>query len=106
MKKLCHCGAVKPCEVHRRRSTSKRSDHYDNQWRVLSERLRAHNPICEDCVLQGRHDPSTEVHHIVPINDAPQLRLVQSNLVCLCTSCHNERHRRINSGALQDDFSK
>jgi len=104
MKKLCHCGAVKPCEVHRRRSTSKRSEHYDNQWRVLSERLRALRPICEDCWAQGRGDPSTEVHHIVPIDVNPALRLVQSNLVALCTSCHNERHRRLKKGYMQDDF--
>jgi 5-methylcytosine-specific restriction protein A len=106
MKKLCHCGAVQPCEVHRRRSTSKRSKDYDNKWRVLSERLRALRPICEDCLAQGRHDPATEVHHIIPVTQAPKLRLEQSNLVCLCGHCHRERHRRINLGIPQDDYSR
>jgi 5-methylcytosine-specific restriction endonuclease McrA len=33
-----------------------------------------------------------EVHHIVPICEAPHLRLDVKNLVALCKKCHRKRH--------------
>ena len=83
----------------------KRSKDYDNQWRVLSERFRAFNPLCADCEIHQRSEPATEVHHIIPIEQAPSRRLDQDNLVALCTACHKARHRRLNLGYDQDDFS-
>ena len=94
MRSLCSCGATckkPPCEKCKPKANSKRSDHYDRQWRVLSERFRAHNPLCQDCEKQGRVEPATEVHHIIPIEQSPSRRLDQSNLVALCSGCsYNE----------------
>lgn len=105
MKKLCHCGKVKPCEAHRRRAGGKRSGSYDNPWRVLSERVRALRPLCEDCWEQERSEPSTEVHHIVPIEEAPHRRLDITNLISLCNHCHRARHRRMKKGLPQGDLN-
>jgi len=92
MLKLCKCGAAikhPPCS---RCCPKKTKRSYDHQWRKLSERIRAENPLCSDCFLEGRTSPSTEVHHIVPIDENPSLRLVLSNLVALCKDCHDKRH--------------
>ncbi len=108
MRSLCHCGAkVKrpPCEDCKPKAHGKRKGDYDNQWRVLSERFRAFNPLCADCEIHERSEPATEVHHVIPIEQAPSRRLDQDNLVALCTACHKARHRRLNLGYDQDDFS-
>ena len=106
MRKLCHCGSIQPCEKHRRKASGKRSASYCNKWRVLSERLRAENPLCADCSANDRVEPATECHHIRTIEEAPHLRLTASNIVCLCTGCHKSRHIRMKNGHRQDDFTK
>nr|DAU50675.1 MAG TPA: HNH endonuclease bacteriophage, HNH Endonuclease, DNA.52A [Caudoviricetes sp.] len=35
-----------------------------------------------------------EVHHKKELKDFPELALVNSNLITLCTRCHNEIHER------------
>lgn len=35
-----------------------------------------------------------EVHHKKELKDFPKLALVNSNLITLCTRCHNEIHER------------
>jgi 5-methylcytosine-specific restriction endonuclease McrA len=60
---------------------------------------------CQDCLkrikekenLRGyehRIRRATEVHHIIELKEKPELALEDSNLVSLCTQCHNERHGR------------
>lgn len=91
MKKICRHGhyySGKRCtECHK---TSARG--YDHVWRNLSLRKRGENPLCEDCDAKGITTPAVHVHHIVPINEAPHLRLAWSNLVSLCIPCHDLRH--------------
>lgn len=38
--------------------------------------------------------PAKEVHHIKELKDYPWLALEDSNLISLCTQCHNIRHGR------------
>lgn len=71
---------------------------YDWQWRKLSERFRKEFPLCQECERQGRVTPCDEVHHIVPISEAPWLRLDRSNLMALCVACHD----RIEAEARRD----
>jgi 5-methylcytosine-specific restriction enzyme A len=63
-----------------------------HDWRTLSERYRAHHPLCVDCLGDGVVTPAQEVHHIQPIEIAPELRLDWDNLVSLCKKCHRKRH--------------
>jgi len=94
MAKICVCGALcrtTPCP---RCSPKKINRNYDYQWRKTSERVRVERPLCQDCWDNGRVTPSSEVHHIVPIDQDPRLKLVESNLVALCHDCHEKRHEK------------
>lgn len=47
---------------------------------------------CQDCKRYGRLTEATEVHHIKPFDEYPELAFDSSNLVSLCHACHNTRH--------------
>lgn len=101
MPKLCRCGAIvdKRCDncyrPPKRGTTAERG--YGNDWRKLSERFRANNPLCQRCEEMGLVTPSEHVHHIVPIREATELRLEPKNLRALCMECH-EIEERANHG--------
>jgi len=106
MRRLCHCGDIQPCEKHAYKQGKRKATDYDNQWRIMSERIRANDPLCADCWTNGRSEPSTECHHIRTIDEAPHLKFVGQNIVALCTGCHTSRHRRMKAGHEQTDFTK
>ena len=60
--------------------------------------LKRDGYLCVECRRYGRHDANglpiraTLVHHIVEVEDAPELALTDSNLVSLCDACHNRAH--------------
>ena len=54
------------------------------------------NYLCQDCMKMGYIVPAQTVHHIIPIKIMWQLRLIIDNMICLCESCHQERHRKLN----------
>ena len=59
---------------------------YDSVWvRFRTDYLRVH-PYCQAI---GCHAVATELHHIKRVIDRPDLRLVPSNVVALCKSCHS-----------------
>ena len=62
------------------------SRNYDYAWQKLSRQVRAERPVCE---VDGCMAPSTSTDHIVPLSEAPHLRLVRSNLRATC-HLHNE----------------
>ena len=62
----------------------------DPRWRRTSRALRRQRPVCERC----RNDLATEVHHKVPIDQAPELAFVLDNLMSVCTACHKSIHRK------------
>lgn len=63
-----------------------RKPHYDWSWTKLSLKVRAEEPFC---YYPGCGRPSTSADHIVPVLEAPHLRLVRSNVRGSCTT-HNE----------------
>lgn len=67
---------------------------YDHDW----AKLRAHkvriDPLCEQCLREGKTILAQEVDHIRPISEAPELRLVLSNLMSLCRSHHARKTAR------------
>lgn len=65
---------------------------YGHDWRKLQERKRTINPLCENCENDGLTRPMDEVHHIVPIEIDPRLRLEWTNLRSLCRWCHLVEH--------------
>ena len=97
MARYCKCGALMRGSVcdecgHGKKENNSAARGYDRQWRNLRETILAYQPLCVDCQLAGRTTPADEVHHVVPINEAPNLRLELSNLVPLCEGCHDKRH--------------
>jgi len=63
---------------------------YDYRWRKVREWKLAANPLCELCFEKGIVTPATMVHHIISIEERPDLRLVESNLQSCCNPCHEE----------------
>lgn len=71
--------------------------------RAAWQRARAYKlarfPLCELCRKDGRAVAAAHVHHLRTIEEAPHLRLNQSNLQSLCAQCHatthaTDRHRK------------
>ena len=54
--------------------------------------LRRDKYQCQDCRRYGRLKEATEVHHIKPVDEYPELAYLSDNLVSLCHACHNARH--------------
>ena len=100
--KLCKCGKIvenrcEECYPSKHGKTTKQRG-YDSRWKRLSIRVRDEQPLCPDCEAEGRAEPATEVHHIVPIALAESLRLERSNLIALCSRHHAEREGREATG--------
>ena len=70
---------------------SARQRGYDSTWEKLRKIVLRENPLCYDCLEIDRVTPSKEVHHIKKVRDYPELRLVKSNLMCLCEYHHKKR---------------
>lgn len=76
-------------KIYNQRYRNKHSDkfYHSAQWKRLSKAVLAKASYkCADC-----GGLATEVHHIVEINDDWSKRFDLSNLVPLCTSCHNKQ---------------
>jgi 5-methylcytosine-specific restriction endonuclease McrA len=58
--------------------------HYGGSWSRLSKTLRENNPLCQSC----GQEPSTEVHHVVPVAVDQRLKLDPRNLLAVCRRCH------------------
>lgn len=76
-------------EVLQRESAARRG--YDRAWQRTRLRVLSQRPLCEDCAAEGIVEPATEVHHVVKIRVAPELRNDANNLRALCAECHAAR---------------
>lgn len=73
------------------------------RWQALRALVLARQPLCVDPFLvhPGRVVPATQVDHITPIAERPDLAFVLENLQPLCVPCHAQktamerRHTRI-----------
>ncbi|MFS1519692.1 HNH endonuclease [Bacillus sp. SCS-151] len=110
MLKLCRCG--NPIDISLSRCTScegkqeERHKLYDKYRRDkeadafykskgwervrLQARSRDKN-LCQHCLKAKRIKVADMVDHIIPIKINWKLKLVLSNLQCLCNSCHNKK---------------
>ena len=74
---------------------------YNNShWRRLRHCKIVTDPLCEECLKQGRITSAEEAHHIIPINSLdPDVGLIYDwdNLISLCIPCHKEAHSIINA---------
>ena len=72
------------CEDHARPTyktdtprLSSRARGYDNAWERLRNAYRAQHPLCEACEAAGRVTLTALVHHVQPIDQRPDLRVVR-----------------------------
>lgn len=69
-----------------------------NRWLKLRKAKLTEQPLCERCRESGKIRAATEVHHIVPVEDAltlmekEALMYAPRNLRCLCHDCHVQTH--------------
>lgn len=56
------------------------------------------NYLCQPCLRNKRLTPANTVHHIVSLEEAPELALDPDNLESICPSCHNKEHPEKGSG--------
>lgn len=65
-------------------------------WRRLRlKALQRDHYLCQACLKKNRITKATEVHHIKPAEDYPELALDLDNLTSLCWRCHEEtKHRK------------
>ena len=71
-------------------------EHHNATWHRLSKRILIQRPLCQDPfgwhAKTGRYAPAECVHHIDSVKDAPTKLFDTSNLLALCSDCHNAVH--------------
>lgn len=89
--KLCKCGAVVSGRCYKcTPQTYNKSFYSSHRWRVLSEAKRARDPLCEQCLAEGRTTAAEEVHHIKSVEQYPELKWDVDNLMSVCVVCHRK----------------
>ena len=65
-------------------------------WRrIRQQALHRDHYLCQECLRQKKIVPATEVHHVLPLEDFPELGLELSNLTSLCWYCHEQtKHKK------------
>lgn len=64
------------------------------RWRTLRAQVLQDAPLCRECRIEGRVEPSTDVDHIVPHRGDESLFWLRANLVGLCHTCHSRKTQR------------
>jgi len=59
------------------------------EWKDLRKYVNTIRPLCEECKIKGELKPAAEIHHIISVKNAPDLRLDPDNLQSLCKECHS-----------------
>ena len=106
-KKICNkCKAIVelPHECPKKRNktgdkiynkTKRTNDKFYNSqpWRKKRLNILSRDSgLCQNCLREGRTTLGNTVHHIEEVNDNWELRLVDSNLETICSTCHNKEH--------------
>lgn len=91
----CNKGKVyKKNDIDKLRSTKK--------WTDKSIEIReASNYLCSVCLDKGIINyENLEVHHIIKLQDQPELLLENDNLICLC----KYHHKQADEGKIDQDY--
>jgi len=57
------------------------------RWTKMARIHLMQHPQCARCGMPGQ-----EIHHVIPVQSAPALMYVPSNLQTLCRACHHAHH--------------
>ena len=65
------------------------------RWKKKRENvLMRDNYLCQECRRYGKTNPAQTVHHSIPLEQRPDLKLDSKNLISLCYRCHELMHDR------------
>jgi 5-methylcytosine-specific restriction protein A len=64
---------------------------YDNAWYKFRKSYLHRNPLCVFCKKGGFLVTASEIDHIKPLADYPELKYGEINLRSLCKPCHSKR---------------
>ena len=64
-------------------------------WRKARRIKLAQQPLCEECLREGKITAATIVHHMIELKDDWNKRLDADNLESICQDCHNKKHKRL-----------
>lgn len=71
---------------------------YDARWRKYRKWFLKRNPLCVECLKEGRTEPATVVDHVTPHRGDMELFWDTSNHAALCLSHHNAKSARERKG--------
>ena len=54
--------------------------------------MRRDGYMCQMCKRYGKNVQASVVHHIKHVDEYPELAYTSSNLISLCSACHNKLH--------------
>lgn len=60
------------------------------QWRFARKRQLIENPLCAECLKEGKPIKAKIVDHIIPVKQGGD-KYAPSNLQSLCWSCHSRK---------------
>lgn len=64
-------------------------------WKGVRAIQLAREPLCQRCLRDHRRAvPAAAVHHVLSIEERPDLALVVSNLESICKACHSAHHAK------------
>jgi 5-methylcytosine-specific restriction protein A len=67
---------------------------YTGRWQRQREIFLAYNPLCVECLSEGRYTPAAIVDHIKPHRGNKELFWDKSNWQSLCAKHHNAKTAR------------
>lgn len=68
-------------------------DYKDTIWKRKQKKiLKRDGYMCQWCKRYGKKVDATTVHHIKHADEYPELVYTDSNLISLCSACHNKAH--------------
>ncbi len=59
--------------------------------------LKRDNYQCRECKRYGKVVQADTVHHAIPLQERPDLRLDSRNLISLCEGCHEKMHNKFDN---------
>jgi len=82
-----YCDKHLPLHPEYTRPAAKRG--YNSRWQKARRKFLTENPLCAECMKEGRYTKATVVDHIVPHRGDQTLFWEQSNWQPLCEKHHN-----------------
>ncbi|NOW08061.1 HNH endonuclease [Clostridium beijerinckii] len=70
----------------------------DPKWIAKRSRILKRDEYrCKECLRYGRSVAAATVHHVIPLDQRPDLKFNSDNLISLCNKCHDKMHDRTNN---------